>query len=376
MPKRRGFTLIELLVVIAIIGILAAMVFPVFARARESARKAVCLSNVKNIALAFQMYLADNNDVLPPDEHRQEVIEYFITHPGGGGSPSLSPAQGRCHTKDDRKFNPYLRWPVVLDEYVKNRDVWRCPSARMEAGARFIVPGPDWFSYAMAHEGEWGQVSRGTDLFIGPCHGAFPPGWGGTVTDSIAQQAYGTWAFHLDNTTPTTAHRAFVQSIAVNEDRAGLKLVEVEDPVWYVICGDGGAATMAMSPGTTAYPDVCNAECGSHGCWEADWEECPWSVDCGTIHEMKLDKEMFKRFTRHLGGSNLGFLDGHAAWMLAATILAESPRYACGCYGGGLVYRKLQGLEPWGPTSAAGSAANGVLEGAEPSADCGIPPLY
>ena len=59
---RKGFTLIELLVVIAIIGILASMVFPVFARARESARKAVCLSNVKNIALAVQMYLADNND--------------------------------------------------------------------------------------------------------------------------------------------------------------------------------------------------------------------------------------------------------------------------------------------------------------------------
>ena len=64
--RRRGFTLIELLVVIASIGILAAMVFPVFARARESARKAVCLSNVKNIALAFQMYLADNNDTFPP----------------------------------------------------------------------------------------------------------------------------------------------------------------------------------------------------------------------------------------------------------------------------------------------------------------------
>ena len=62
--RRRGFTLIELLVVIAIIGILAAMVFPVFARARESARKVVCLSNIKNIALAFQMYLADNNDTL------------------------------------------------------------------------------------------------------------------------------------------------------------------------------------------------------------------------------------------------------------------------------------------------------------------------
>ena len=64
--RRKGFTLIELLVVIAIIGILAAMVFPVFARARESARKVVCLSNVKNLALAMQMYLNDNNDTFPP----------------------------------------------------------------------------------------------------------------------------------------------------------------------------------------------------------------------------------------------------------------------------------------------------------------------
>ncbi len=373
MRRRVGFTLIELLVVIAIIGILASMVFPVFARARESARKAVCLSNVKNIALAIQMYLADNNDVLPPDEHRAEVIDYFTMHPGGGGGAITGE---RCGPRDDRKFNPYLRWPVVLDEYVKNRDVWRCPSARMEAGARFIVPGPDWFTYAVTHENEWGQVSRGTDLYIGPCHGAFPPGWGGTVTDSIAQRAYGTWSFHVDNSTPTTAQRAFVQSIAANEDRAGLKVVEANDPVRYVICADGGVATMAMSVGTTTYPDLCNAECGSVTCWEADWEACSWTVDCGTVAEMKEDREMFKRFTRHLGGSNLGFLDGHAAWMLAMVILSESPRYACGCYGGGLVYRDLEGLEPWGPTSAAGSPANAVAEGTEPSANCGVVPLY
>ena len=112
---RRGFTLIELLVVIAIIGILAAMLFPVFARARESARKTQCLSNVKNIAMAFQMYLSDY-DRYPPTEHRQDVIDYF----GFTCSHELRLAA----------VNPYLKYAVILDEYIKNRDVGKCPSAR------------------------------------------------------------------------------------------------------------------------------------------------------------------------------------------------------------------------------------------------------
>lgn len=62
---RRGFTLIELLVVIAIIAILAAILFPVFARAREKARQSACLSNLKQIALAVQMYADDHDEVLP-----------------------------------------------------------------------------------------------------------------------------------------------------------------------------------------------------------------------------------------------------------------------------------------------------------------------
>jgi len=63
--EKRGFTLIELLVVIAIIAILAAILFPVFARAREAARKATCISNVKQITLAAIMYAQDYDEVLP-----------------------------------------------------------------------------------------------------------------------------------------------------------------------------------------------------------------------------------------------------------------------------------------------------------------------
>jgi len=65
MRGKRGFTLIELLVVSAIIAILAAILFPVFVRAREAARKATCLSNLKQIALAAIMYAQDYDEVLP-----------------------------------------------------------------------------------------------------------------------------------------------------------------------------------------------------------------------------------------------------------------------------------------------------------------------
>jgi len=62
---RKGFTLIELLVVIAIIAILAAILFPVFARARENARRSSCQSNEKQIALGFKQYIQDNNERYP-----------------------------------------------------------------------------------------------------------------------------------------------------------------------------------------------------------------------------------------------------------------------------------------------------------------------
>jgi prepilin-type N-terminal cleavage/methylation domain-containing protein/prepilin-type processing-associated H-X9-DG protein len=63
--QRRAFTLIELLVVIAIIAILAAILFPVFAQAREKARQSACLSNMKQVGLALTMYAEDHDDTLP-----------------------------------------------------------------------------------------------------------------------------------------------------------------------------------------------------------------------------------------------------------------------------------------------------------------------
>jgi prepilin-type N-terminal cleavage/methylation domain-containing protein len=92
-----AFTLIEILVVLAVIGILAAILFPVFGRARESARRVTCISNVKQIALAVTQYAADNSDHLPPVAYRT---------PGG----------------ED------VEWPELLEPYLKTQQVLRCPS--------------------------------------------------------------------------------------------------------------------------------------------------------------------------------------------------------------------------------------------------------
>ena len=73
---RRAFTLIELLVVIAIIAILAAILFPVFTQAKESARKATCHSNLRQVGISFGMYVTDNDDRMPDRRDIKEELGY------------------------------------------------------------------------------------------------------------------------------------------------------------------------------------------------------------------------------------------------------------------------------------------------------------
>jgi len=78
MARQRGFTLIELLVVIAIIAILAAILFPVFAKAREKARQASCLSNLKQMGIAFLMYTSDYDEMFPPNPEWKGRVQPYI----------------------------------------------------------------------------------------------------------------------------------------------------------------------------------------------------------------------------------------------------------------------------------------------------------
>ena len=108
MRKSRGFTLIELLVVIAIIAILAAILFPVFARARESARKATCISNVKQLTLACIMYAQDYDEVLPAAVADENDGTAHTVNPADANQPLDDLATKYATTADARHM-----WQLV-----------------------------------------------------------------------------------------------------------------------------------------------------------------------------------------------------------------------------------------------------------------------
>src|SRR5438132_966780 len=116
-----AFTLIELLVVIAIIAILAAILFPVFAQAREAARKTACLSNEKQLALAARMYMSDNDDALY-HHHEEWVLD------DGTQTPSLPSSPDGCAGGGHGNSNAEKPWAIFFQPYIKSRALLFCPS--------------------------------------------------------------------------------------------------------------------------------------------------------------------------------------------------------------------------------------------------------
>jgi prepilin-type N-terminal cleavage/methylation domain-containing protein/prepilin-type processing-associated H-X9-DG protein len=329
MLKRKGFTLIELLVVIAIIGILAAMLFPVFARARESARKTQCLANVKNIAMAFQIYLTDF-DRFPPSlttSAYNNVYDLLLA----ANARKSDMCQDRA-----TQANPYLRWPVILEEYVKSREVWNCPSARWMEGFDIVFDpgGPDGWAHWMADHPMSGW--DGQYLFH-PCMTYFPTGWGGTVTDSVTQFVEVSYL----GLGYTASQGQYGGSIGTTEGiNMDVSLSSVNDASSFVVCGDSTSNQM-WAPNLDVW-QICGIFGGCSG-------DCGITNGCGLnsehLRQFWTDPSYRKAYTRHLGGSNFGFADGHAKWYSAEAFLSDVPHQDCpdGAWHDG----KIEGAGSW-----------------------------
>jgi prepilin-type N-terminal cleavage/methylation domain-containing protein/prepilin-type processing-associated H-X9-DG protein len=141
MINRRGFTLIELLVVIAIIAILAAILFPVFAKVREKARQTTCASNEKQIGLGLVQYVQDNDEHWPAEERNEP---------------------GRT------------QWPLFILPYIKSSAVFLCPSNASpgvsinNGQANFVTAyGANTNGFDCNNDGPWQSSSVGNGMFGG-----------------------------------------------------------------------------------------------------------------------------------------------------------------------------------------------------------------
>ena len=224
---RPGFTLVELLVVIAIISILAAILFPVFARARENARRTSCLSNQKQIGLGFLQYFGDNDEQFPPNKNE-------TAWPGGAMQP-----------------------------YLKSTQILRCPN---DAGAKWDAPTLTTTSYVL--------------------NGFFPPSTPGT-----------------DPTSPWTYAPNGIKSSSI---------ISVQSPASVIVLAEAPELWTGSYFHAFAWPVPAG---NGFGGYAGNWK---WSA--GT-RDPQPSNPYYPNYpgdfetVRHLGGSNVAYLDGHAKWV-------------------------------------------------------------
>lgn len=262
----KGFTLIELLVVIAIIAILAAILFPVFAKVREKARQISCLSNEKQMGLGILQYVQDNDETFPLAQRKSDngdVAAFLAANPGTVAPPGVSVvSSGTAYG--------IVPWQYTVNPYIKNGSAASPANAEI-SGSVFQLQG-GIFSCPSFPDVE--ANNYGLNIHLAGDETAFNPGgWGLVPSGTLAQLTSASDKILMVEKGKTTG---------------------AETPVWNVTAYTGAALITPSDIAAVARADNDTDNATPPGVISPyPWSN--WSI----------------RF-RHNGQSNVLFADGHA----------------------------------------------------------------
>lgn len=290
MKNNRGFTLIELLVVIAIIAILAAILFPVFAQARDKARAASCLSNEKQIGLGLMMYTQDYDETYP--------TAYMY--------------KNNTATTNGGSAGGYIHYSAMVQPYIKSDKIWVCPSDKLGGLGPDNPPCANWLdTTTLGCEAQVPRLSYVPNSAVLPrkrgpqdAPNVVPMAAIDAPSDviAIAEATHHLNCIYLGSTGQQNTERRNKSHRPVNAmmrtasggQWAGQSFADATGPIW--------AVTKAAAEGAEGWGGPSNSSAITNGLG------CRANAADGGLHIRFMEPG------RHAGGSNYVFADGHAKW--------------------------------------------------------------